>query len=80
MEINGLAHARATDKALCNGPVDFIVTGSASVEVGGQPATRVGEKSAHGGIILPGCSPDTYIGGPSKGGVVGNPREAKKAW
>lgn len=79
VEVNGLAHARATDKTQCNGPTDTIVTGAATVKVGGQPAARVGEKSAHGGEIRPGCSPDTYIGGPSTGVIVGNLKKGKQA-
>lgn len=77
--VNTLAHARAGDKAQCTGPVDFIVTGAATVFVGGKPATRVGEKSMHGGVIVPPCSPDVFIGGPSVGVVLGNPEEARRA-
>lgn len=79
VKVNNLAHARATDKAKCNGPTDIIVTGSALVFVGGKNATRRGEWTMHGGAILPPCSPDTYIGGPSAGVVLGNPKAAEKA-
>lgn len=79
VEVNGLAHTRATDRAKCTGPTDTIVTGSATVKVGGQPAARVGDKTAHGGEIRPGCSPDTYIGGPSTGVIVGNLKKGKQA-
>lgn len=65
--VDGLAQARVTDKAKCEGPTATIVTGAASVIVGGQYATRVGENTSHGGVILPPCSPTTFIGGPSVG-------------
>jgi uncharacterized Zn-binding protein involved in type VI secretion len=76
--VNGLAQARVTDKAKCNGPTDTIVTGSASVFAEGKNATRMGEKTAHGGKILPPCSPDTFIGGPATGCVVGEVEKVKE--
>lgn len=71
-EVEKFGHARVTDRANCKGPVGVIVTGSATVIVGGQMATRKGERSMHGGEIIPPCSPTKLIGGPSAGAVVGD--------
>src|SRR4029079_15055707 len=50
-----MPQARITDMAICVGPPDFIVQGSFSVLVGGLPAARWGDMTAHGGIIVTGC-------------------------
>lgn len=76
--VNGKAHARVTDMAYCNGPTDMVVTGSATVKVGGKMATRLKERTMHTGKILPPCSPDTFIGGPSAGISTGNPQAAAR--
>jgi len=60
--IGGLPAARVTDKALCVGPPDVIVKGSATVIIGGMPAARIGDTTAHGGVIVMGC-PTVIIGG-----------------
>ena len=39
---------------LCVGPPDCIVKGSATVKIGGLPAARMGDKTAHGGTIMVG--------------------------
>lgn len=57
----GLPQARVTDKALCVGPVDMIVKGSASVLVNNLPAARIGDTTTHGGVIVTGC-PTVLIG------------------
>jgi uncharacterized Zn-binding protein involved in type VI secretion len=41
--------------AICTGPPDSIVTGSATVLIGGKPAARMGDSMAHGGTIILGC-------------------------
>lgn len=46
---------------LCVGPTDRIAAGSASVKIGGKPAARLGDRTAHGGIIIQGC-PTVIIG------------------
>jgi uncharacterized Zn-binding protein involved in type VI secretion len=46
--------ARVGDKALCTGPPDTIATGSATVLIGGKPAARLGDTTAHGGMIVAG--------------------------
>jgi len=48
--------------AVCVGPPDAIVKGSATVMISGRPAARVGDTTAHGGAIAMGC-PTVMIGG-----------------
>ena len=50
------------DMAICVGPPDTIVKGSATVSIGGKPAARIGDTTAHGGAIVAGC-PTVIIGG-----------------
>jgi len=50
------------DMAVCVGPPDSIVKGSATVLIGGKPAARMGDMTAHGGTIVAGC-PTVMIGG-----------------
>lgn len=50
------------DNAVCVGPPDTIVQGSVSVMIGGKPAARLGDSTAHGGSIAVGC-PTVLIGG-----------------
>jgi uncharacterized Zn-binding protein involved in type VI secretion len=38
--------------ATCVGPPDVIVLGSFTVLIGGQPAARMGDMTAHGGAIV----------------------------
>lgn len=54
--------ARATDMAFCVGPPDAIAKGSATVMIGGLPAARMGDPTAHGGSIVMGF-PQVMIGG-----------------
>lgn len=42
------------DQAQCNGPPDIIQEGSSSVQVVGQFAARMGDRTAHGGVIVEG--------------------------
>ena len=51
-----------TDMATCVGPPDTIVKGSATVMIGGRPAARMGDNTAHGGVIVLGM-PTVMIGG-----------------
>ena len=39
----------------CVGPPDSIIKGSTKVLVGGKPAARMGDSTAHGGVIVLGC-------------------------
>ena len=60
--IGGLPAAVVGDTAVCVGPPDTIVGGSASVVIGGRPAARLGDPTAHGGAIGLGL-PTVMIGG-----------------
>ena len=59
--------ARVGDMATCVGPPDVIVKGSLTVLVGYQPAARLGDMTAHGGVIVLGC-PTVIIGDVGMGG------------
>ncbi len=48
--------------ATCVGPPDSIIKGSMTVMIGGQPAARLGDNTAHGGVIVVGL-PTVMIGG-----------------
>ena len=43
------------DILICIGPPDTILKGSATVMIGGKPAARLGDTTAHGGSIILGC-------------------------
>lgn len=49
-----LPQARVGDLATCVGPPDVIVKGAFTVLVSGQPAARLGDMTAHGGVIVTG--------------------------
>jgi uncharacterized Zn-binding protein involved in type VI secretion len=50
-----LPAARVGDMCACAGPPDVIAMGSMSVLIGGMPAARMGDVTAHGGVIVMGC-------------------------
>jgi len=50
------------DLATCTGPPDTIQKGSMTVSIGGKPAARMGDPTAHGGTIAIGY-PTVLIGG-----------------
>jgi uncharacterized Zn-binding protein involved in type VI secretion len=60
--IGKLPAAVVGDSAICVGPPDVIVKGSATVLIGGKPAARVGDSTAHGGSVVTGL-PTVLIGG-----------------
>jgi uncharacterized Zn-binding protein involved in type VI secretion len=60
--IQGLPAARVGDMATCAGPPDSIVAGSTSVYIGGKLAARIGDPTAHGGLVAAG-SAIVLIGG-----------------
>jgi uncharacterized Zn-binding protein involved in type VI secretion len=64
VSIGGMRAARAlVDMATCaSSPPAIIVTGSGSVKINGLPAARMGDKTAHGGVIMTGF-PTVSIGG-----------------
>lgn len=49
-----LPQARIGDQGLCTGPTDVIALGSFTVLVVGNPASRLGDITAHGGVIVMG--------------------------
>jgi len=59
--IDFLPAATVTSMATCVGPPDVIVMGSTGVFINFLPAARVGDITAHGGVIVMG-SPDVIIG------------------
>jgi uncharacterized Zn-binding protein involved in type VI secretion len=65
-----LPQARVTDMCVCVGPPDTIVKGSATVIVSGMPAARMGDMTAHGGVIVIGL-PTVIIGDAGGGGGGG---------
>jgi uncharacterized Zn-binding protein involved in type VI secretion len=60
--IAGMPAATVGDMCTCTGPPDSIVKGSATVMIGGKPAARMGDSTAHGGVIVAGA-PTVNIGG-----------------
>ena len=60
--IGGMPAATMGNMAICVGPPDSIVRGSATVMIGGAPAARMGDTTAHGGTIVAGL-PTVMIGG-----------------
>jgi len=60
--IAGMPASVVGDTLVCVGPPDSAVKGSTSVLIGGRPAVRMGDQTAHGGTIALGC-PTVMIGG-----------------
>ncbi len=54
--------ATATNMVTCVGPPDMIAKGSGTVLIGSMPAARIGDSTAHGGVIVSGF-PQVLIGG-----------------
>ena len=67
--IGFLPAARVTDKCLCVGPPDVIVKGSGTVMINNLPAARIGDNTAHGGVIVAGC-PTVMIGEMGQGAAL----------
>ena len=57
-----LLAARVGDALTCVGPPDVIAKGSTTVFIGGMPAARFMDQTAHGGMIVAGA-PTVIIGG-----------------
>ena len=53
--IGGMPAATVTSMCTCVGPPDMIIQGSSNVFIGGMPAARMGDRTAHGGVIVSGC-------------------------
>jgi len=64
--ISGMAAARLGNKVRCNGAPDTLREGEPSVLINGRPAVRMGDQTAHGGIIIGGCT-TVLIGTSSQG-------------
>jgi len=60
--IDGQPAAVVGTMCTCVGPPDTIAKGSATVFIGNKPAARMGDQTAHGGVIVQG-SPTVIIGG-----------------
>jgi uncharacterized Zn-binding protein involved in type VI secretion len=60
--IGSLPAAVVGDIVTCVGPPDSIVKGSMTVLIGGRMAARIGDLTAHGGVIVSGF-PTVIIGG-----------------
>jgi len=59
--ICGLPAANVSSTCVCVGPPDVIIMGSFTVLIGNLPAARLGDSTAHGGVIVAGC-PTVLIG------------------
>lgn len=57
-----MPQAHMGSMCVCVGPPDVLVKCSMTVLVGGQPAARLGDMTAHGGAIVAGA-PTVLIGG-----------------
>ena len=60
--IGGQPAARISDMCVCVGPPDVIVKGSATVMTAFLPQARIGDNTAHGGVIVQGL-PTVIVGG-----------------
>jgi uncharacterized Zn-binding protein involved in type VI secretion len=60
--IGGLPAAVVGDNCVCAGTPDSIIMGSSSVLIGGKQAVRMGDPTAHGGVVTIGC-PTVLVGG-----------------
>lgn len=59
--IGSLPAARVTDPCVCAGPPDVIVMGAFTTLIMKMPAARIGDMTAHGGVIVTGM-PTVIIG------------------
>jgi uncharacterized Zn-binding protein involved in type VI secretion len=69
--IGELPAARLGDIVTCAGPPSAVIKGSASVLISGQPAARMTDNTAHGGVIV-GGSPTVLIGDAGSSGGDGS--------
>ena len=67
--IGGQPAARISDMAICVGPPDVVAVGSPTVIIAGSPAARLGDATAHGGIIMTGM-PTVIIGESGQGAAL----------
>ncbi|EYF01316.1 PAAR domain-containing protein [Chondromyces apiculatus] len=80
VETNSRNQARSGDRLQCIPSINFIVTGSGSVEINGQLAARKTDRTMHQplGLITAGSS-NVEIGGPRVGATLGNRKKGLKA-
>lgn len=67
--IGNMPAARLSDIAVCVGPPDPIVLGASTVLISFVPAARLGDQTAHGGVIVVGC-PTVMIGASGQGAAL----------
>ena len=60
--VGGMPIATATSMCICVGPPDLVAMGSTTVLAWGMPVARMGDQTAHGGVILLG-NPTVMVGG-----------------
>lgn len=60
--VSGPPAGRIGDMHACAGPPDTMVLGSFAVLVGGQPLSRAGASTAHGGVVAGPGAPTVLIG------------------
>jgi uncharacterized Zn-binding protein involved in type VI secretion len=60
--ISGMPAAVVGNPCTCVGPPDTIAMGSSTVMIGGRPAARLLDSTAHGGVIVMGA-PTVMVGG-----------------
>ncbi len=60
--IGNLPAAVMGNPAVCVGPPDTVIKGSATVMINNRPAARMGDTTVHGGSIVSGL-PTVMIGG-----------------
>lgn len=73
VETNSRQQARSGDRLQCIPMINFIVTGSGTVQINGRLAARENDRTMHPppGVIMAG-SPNVLIGGPTTGATLGN--------
>ncbi len=53
--VAGTPAACVGDTATCVGPPDAVVSGAFNVLIGNRPAARMGDPTAHGGVVVVGA-------------------------
>lgn len=61
VKVGGQPVAVVTDQATCSGATDTVVKGSETVLIGGRKVARMGDPTAHGGVIIKGL-PSVIVG------------------
>ena len=53
--VSCLPAALLGSQAVCVGPPDVVIKGSATVLINSRPAARIGDNTAHGGVVIIGA-------------------------